>query len=540
MKFGPVPVQDATGAILAHSLRLDGRRIGKGTMVTPELIARLQSAGIGHVMVAVLEAGDIDENAAASRVASLFAGSDLIARPAALGRANLMAGANGLVTVDAEGLLAINRQDEAVTLATVPNGAGVRKGELVATVKIITFGVPETTLTAVEDAAARRPPPVALHPFRPLKAALIQSANNGMRESLYEKSIEVVGCHLATIDATLTETRRCTHTAEDIVACLTELKGLVDLILVLGASSPVDRRDVMPVALAEVGGEIVHLGMPVDPGNLTLVGRLDDAWVFGLPGSARSPRAHGFDLLLRRVAAGLEITADDIRRMAMGGVLKEPLVRPARAIDPGGPLRIGAVVLAAGRSSRMGDRNKLLEDIDGTPLVALTLVMLQKSRADEIVIVTGHDAAPIEEIASSLGVTTAHNPAYADGLSTSLRTGLATLGPDLDGVLVCLADMPDLTADIVNRLIERFNPAERAGIVVPVVQGQRGNPVLFDAIYREEISGVTGDTGAREVLRLHPDDVAEVELDDAAVLTDLDTPEAWAAWRLVRQARSAD
>jgi molybdenum cofactor cytidylyltransferase len=366
---------------------------------------------------------------------------------------------------------------------------------------------------------------------------LIQSASNGMRESLYEKSIDVAGRHLATIDATLTKSCRCAHSIEGIAECMTELKGTVDLILVLGASSPVDRRDVMPVALGEAGGEIVHLGMPVDPGNLTLVGRLGEAWVFGLPGSARSPRAHGFDLLLRRVAAGLDITGDDIRRMAMGGVLKEPLVRPARAVDLDQPLRIGAVVLAAGKSSRMGDRNKLLEVIDGTPIVVRTLEMLQGSRVDEIVLVTGHDANKIKEITGSLNVTTAANPDYAEGLSTSLRAGLAALGPDLDGILVCLSDMPDLTADIVNRLIDRFNPAERAGIVIPVVQGQRGNPVLFDAIYREEIGGVTGDMGAREVIRLHPDDVAEVELEDAAVLTDLDTPEAWAEWRKARDAQ---
>ena len=169
-----------------------------------------------------------------------------------------------------------------------------------------------------------------------------------MRESLYEKSIDVAGQHLAVIDATLTETRRCEHTAADVATCLTEVARSADLILVLGASSPVDRRDVMPVALETAGGEIVHLGMPVDPGNLTLVGRLGDAWVFGLPGSARSPRAHGFDLLLRRAAAGLEITGDVIRRMAMGGVLKEPLIRPSRAVDLAGAKRIGAVVLAAG------------------------------------------------------------------------------------------------------------------------------------------------------------------------------------------------
>lgn len=529
MKFGPVPVADAAGGILAHSLRLDGRRVGKGTTITAELIARLSAAGFTDVMAAFLDPGDLDENETADRVARILLQEGLSARPAALGRANLMADTDGLVSVDADALLAVNRQDEAITLATVPDGAGVRAGELVATVKIITFGVADSAIDALEKAVANRPP-VALHPFRPLNAALVQSASNGMRESLYRKSIDVAGQHLAVIGATLTETSRCDHTSKSIGEALTAVAEKTDLILVLGASSPVDRRDVMPQGLVQAGGDIVHLGMPVDPGNLTLVGRLGDAWVFGLPGSARSPRAHGFDLLLRRVAAGLDIASDDIRRMALGGVLKEPLARPSRAIDPESPKRIGAVVLAAGKSSRMGDRNKLLEEIDGQPLVARTLAALKGSSVAEIVLVTGHNAEDIDTIAADAGVATVHNDAYADGLSTSIRTGLAALGPDLDGVMICLADMPDLTDMAIDRIIQAFNPAERAGIVVPVAQGQRGNPVLFDAIYREEISGITGDMGARDVIRLHPDDVAEVELDEA-VLTDLDTPEAWAAWR---------
>ena len=535
MKFGPVPVADATGGILAHSLRLDGRRIGKGAPITADLARRLTAAGVTDVMAAFLEPGDLDENAAADRVARLFVREGLIVRPAALGRANLMAEADGMVTVDAAALLAVNRQDEAITLATVPNGAGVKAGELVATVKIITFGVPAATVDALESAGGA-PRPLALHPYRPLRAALVQSAGNGMRETLYQKSIDVAGLHLAVIGASLTDTAHCEHSRASIAGALTALAGKVDLILVLGASSPVDRRDVMPQGLIQAGGEIVHLGMPVDPGNLTLVGRLGDAWVFGLPGSARSPRAHGFDLLLRRVAAGLDISSDDILRMALGGVLKEPLHRPSRAIDPEAPKRIGAVVLAAGRSSRMGDRNKLLEDIDGQPLAARTLATLGASQVSEIVVVTGHDAEAIAAIADEAGVPSVYNDDYADGLSTSIRAGLAALGPDLDGVLICLADMPDLTAPAVDRLIDAFNPAERAGIVVPVARGQRGNPVLFDTVYREEIGAVTGDMGAREVIRLHPDDVAEVELDDA-VLTDLDTPEAWTAWRQARTGR---
>lgn len=543
MKFGPVPLAGAAGTILAHSLRVEGRRIAKGTVLTDDIVALLTEAGYGEVTVAELEPGELDENEAAQAVAHALATDELTPLDPARGRANLVATADGLLDVDADALLAANRIDEAVTVATRPPWTPLAAGDVAASVKIITFGVSEASVEAIAGLPA---PPFRLHPFRPLSALLIQTEQpDGDRTSVLRKSRRVIQEHLDGIGASLDAAETCSHTVEAVADCLDRKAADRDVVLILGASSTVDRRDVAPSALEAAGGEVVHLGMPVDPGNLSMVGRLEAdgrrTWVFGLPGSARSPRYHGFDLLLQRAAAGLDIGRDDILRLAAGGLLKEaPTAGKSRAaredMPPARP--VAALLLAAGASTRMGADNKLLKEIDGVPLVRRTAETLASSRAAAIILVTGHEADAISAATSGLPVETVLNPDHAEGLSTSLKAGLEAVPPDTAGVLVCLADMPDLDTGLIDRMIDAFEtapPGADAPIVVPVFGGRRGNPVLFDAHYLPEIRAASGDTGARDVIRAYQDRIIEIDAGDAAVLTDLDTPAAWEAWYARRQ-----
>src|SRR5207247_3550875 len=156
-----------------------------------------------------------------------------------------------------------------------------------------------------------------------------------------------------------------------------------DIVFVHGASAIVDRRDVIPEAVVAAGGRVDHFGMPVDPGNLLLLGHVGDTPVLGLPGCARSPQVNGFDWVLERLVSGLPVGPREIMRMGSGGLLAEipsrplpraaaspaPNAKPPERAPPPGP-RIAALLLAAGQSRRMGGPNKLLADIDGRPMVA--------------------------------------------------------------------------------------------------------------------------------------------------------------------------
>ncbi len=536
MKFGAVPLDDAVGAILAHSIRLTGRALKKGRVLDRDDLAKLRAAGHDTVVAVRLEPTDLDENAAASRIAAACAGDHATVDTAFTGRCNIRAASAGVLVVERERIDALNAVDEAVTLSTIAPFEAVAPGRLIATVKIITFGV--ASLTVERCVAANGAGIVGVAPFRRLRCGLVQTRLPGTKETVLDKTVETTRARLAALGLGLDLEVRGGHDVAEVAAALKTLgEAGCDIALVLGASAIVDRRDVVPAAVERAGGAVEHFGMPVDPGNLMLLARCGAMRVLGLPGSARSPRLHGFDWVLRRLAAGIAVTGRDLMAMGVGGLLKEIPSRPMPRGDaptvPAAPgRRIAAIVLAAGQSRRTGSINKLLVEIEGAPMVARVVESVRGAAVDPVIVVVGHQPDRARDALAGHAVTVVDNPDFADGLSTSLARGLAALPGDLDGVVVCLGDMPDVTTSHIERLIEAFAPD---AICVPTFNGKRGNPVLWARRYFDEMAGVAGDVGARHLIGEYADAVREVAMPDGGVLLDLDTPEALAAHARARE-----
>lgn len=304
-----------------------------------------------------------------------------------------------------------------------------------------------------------------------------------------------------------------------------------DLILLSGATVTKDRGDVAPSAIVATGGVVEHFGMPVEPGNMLLLARLDEVPVLVLPGCARSRRLNGLDWVLQRLAADLPVTRAEIMRMGVGGLIRSPLepedeeeaADEAPAPQPAGA-KVAVVVLAAGRSTRMQGANKLLAEVDGVPLVARAALAALASRAAEVLVVTGYEAERVAAALSGCPVRLVHNPDYGEGLSTSLRAGISVVSPDTVAAIVMLADMPRIDARHLDRLMDAFDPTAPQ-IVVPCHHGRRGNPILWPREFFSEMQQVTGDQGARELLVRHAGRIKAIET-DAAVLADVDTPQA--------------
>jgi len=310
------------------------------------------------------------------------------------------------------------------------------------------------------------------------------------------------------------------------------LKSGAELVIVFGASAIADKRDVIPAAVEAVGGKIEHFGMPVDPGNLMLVAAANGTPVLGAPGCARSPKENGFDWILARLLCGLPVTRRDITGMGVGGLLMEIVTRPQpRADEAPAGRKAAAIVLAAGRSTRMGGPNKLLADVGGRPMVRIAVEQALASKARPVIVVTGHQRERVEEALAGLPVTFVHNPDFAQGLSTSLKAGVAALPQEADGVIVCLGDMPQVDAALIDRLISGFDPERGALVVVPTIAGKRGNPVVWSRRFFAELAGLDGDVGARHLIATYPEAVVEVPVDGNAAFTDIDTPDALEAVR---------
>jgi molybdenum cofactor cytidylyltransferase len=547
MRFGEVPVAEAEGAILAHSLKLGPTALKKARVLSPADLELMAASGLSRIVVARLEPGDVGENEAARRIAEAAAGDGVEAAAPFTGRANLFAKSRGLLTFDRERLDRLNLVDEAITLGTLPPFAVVEPRMMVATVKIIPFAAPAPAVERCIAAARSDGPLLRVAPFLPRSVGLIQTRLPGLKESILDKTREVTEGRLKALGCRLVVEERCNHAAADLAPVIRDAIGHgIDLLLIHGASAILDRRDVIPAAIVAAGGRIDHFGMPVDPGNLLLLGHLGERAVLGLPGCARSPKVNGFDWVLERLVAGLPVGSAEIMRMGSGGLLAEipsrPLPRaeatraaePKPEAKPQGP-RIGALLLAAGQSRRMGGPNKLLAELDGVPMVAHVARRLLASRARPIIAVLGNQADAVDTALGKLPVERVRNPEFAGGLSTSLKRGILALPSDLDGVIVCLGDMPLISGRHLDRLIAAFNPLEGRAIVVPTRRGKRGNPVLWSSRFFPEMAALAGDVGAKHLIGEHAELVAEVEMDDDAVLVDIDTPEALDALRQRRK-----
>lgn len=528
MIFGRLPLDQASGALLAHGLTAGGRRLRKGHRLGATDIAALRDAGLADVLAARPEPGEVGEDAAAARTARAAAGAAVRVNAAFTGRCNIYATAPGVALVDRAAIAAMNRLHESLTIATVAPFSTVEAGQMLATVKVIPFAAPEAAVVAAEQAVAGA---VALAPFRPHRAGVISTRLPETKDSVIAKGVDLMRLRLTRAGSLLGAAAEVDHHEDAVAGAIRDQldQGLSPLVI-FAASAITDRRDVIPAGIVRAGGTIRHYGMPVDPGNLLLLGEVDGVPVIGAPGCARSPKENGFDWVLHRLLAGLAVDAAAIAGMGVGGLLMDTGQRGAprteQAPAPRMP-RIAVLVLAAGQSRRMGPDNKLLLPVAGKPMVRHAVEAALGSAATTTIVVTGHEADAVRAALDGTGARFVHNPRYADGLSTSMIAGLDAVPADCDGAVVCLGDMPQIPAGLIDRLISGWNPVEGRAIVVPVREGKRGNPVLFDRSLFAAMREVAGDTGARHLIGLHEDLVAEIAVDDDAIFTDVDTPEAF-------------
>lgn len=528
MKFGRIAVETAEGAILAHSIEIDGRRLRKAHVLTADDVLMLQRNGLREIVAAVLEPGDVGENEAAQALVEAFSMPGVTARPAATGRVNLHAEAAGVFDTDVALIDAINSVDPAITIATLARYAAVEAGQMVATVKIIPYAVAGDTLGRA-IAVCQGKQALRVDAFRAARVGLVQTDLPGTKASILDKTVKTTQLRLDRSGSVVTAELRVNHDPDEVAAALAQLAPNNDLLIVFGASAVSDDADVIPDAIRISGGEVLRTGMPVDPGNLLVLGRTAGKTVIGAPGCSRSPRENGFDWVLDRILAGHDLNGRDIAAMGVGGLLMEIVSRP-QPREAEAPRRTGpvyAIVLAAGRSSRMGGPNKLLASFDGKPLIRRTVNQAAASKAAGVFAVAGHQQSRIEEALKGSGASVVANPDFADGLSASLKAGIAHLPANAAGALIVLGDMPGVTAAHLDQMIAAFQRTGNSAIVRATHNGKRGNPVLLPRNLFSAVAQLQGDTGARHLIESEGGEVIDVELGEAASV-DVDTPEAMA------------
>lgn len=538
MIFGRVALAASRGGILAHNLKVADRVLRKGALVDDTAYAMLAAAGYAQVTIARLEPGDVPEGEAATQLGTALCGADLRCSEDVHGRVNLFATADGLLRLNGEAIGRLNGVDESVTLATLADRAVVREGDMVATLKIIPFAVTGAVMARARALIGAVPGMLALRRFAPLRVGLILSKLPQLKDAAISHTISATQTRIEAHGGVMLPPVETAHETPPIAQAITGLLAAgAEIILISGASAVTDRQDVAPAAIILAGGEITHFGMPVDPGNLICFGQIGGRAAIVLPGCARSPALNGIDWVLDRIFAGEAVDGGAIAGMGVGGLLKEietrPAPRTAKASGYGKSPRaipmVAALVLAAGRSTRMGATNKLLAEMPGGgAMIGRTVANVSASAARPVLVVTGHQDGAVRAALAGANVRFIHAEDYADGLAASLHTGIAALGADVGAALICLGDMPLVSTAVIDRLIAAYDPAEGREIVLPRFDGQRGNPVLWGRRFFPELLALRGDAGARQILHRYMEFVAEIAVDEDAVLLDFDTPEALA------------
>lgn len=534
MKFGPVTLADADGAVLAHALKLGDLRFQKGHRLTSADIDVMRATGITSIIAARLQPGDLLEDAAAARVAKAIAPDHMRLSEASTGRVNFYAAANGLFVADKQVVDRLNRIDPSITLACLADHAAVREGDMVATIKIIPLAVAgarvEAAVALLQDST-----PFKVEPFRAHAVTLVATQLPSLKPSVMDKTAKSLAKRLSPSGSRVVAEIRTPHTAEAVAEAISSaVTGNSDepaMVVVFGASAVIDADDVIPEAIRLSGGKVIHVGMPVDPGNLLVLGQVGNTMVIGAPGCARSPKENGFDWVINRLLAGETVTPEVLTGMGVGGLLMEIATRPTpRDIpaDPQKPLAVGVVLLAAGQASRMGagGQHKLLAEFSGVPLVRLSAETACASAADPVVVVTGHRAVEIADCLAGMPLYLANNPEFASGMASSLITGFSA--PQLqaaDGILVMLADMPGITSADLDALIAAFRAGGGTAVVRAVANGKRGNPVILPRATFAAVLTLQGDIGARHIIETSGLAVIDVDIGPGAHL-DVDTPDA--------------
>ena len=328
MKFEPVPLSEAKGKILGHNIAgANGQRmLRKGKPLTDANLESLRVLGRLSVYVAQMEPDDVNENKAARRVAEAICGAGLHITGVASGRANLLSNEMGIFRIDVERLMQINDCD-GITLATLLNNSPVHARQIVATVKIIPYAVPESVVSEVEAIAGGIKPLVRVDALPSLSVGMILSGSTSIHQKLVSDfeplrvRVQKLGSAVDHIDFVALEDEANEAELADMLK--QQIASGIRMILLAGETAIMDAHDIVPRAVERAGGHVESVGAPVDPGNLLMLAYIKDVPIVGAPGCARSKKTNIVDWILPRLLAGDRLTRRDIIELGHGGLLQD-------------------------------------------------------------------------------------------------------------------------------------------------------------------------------------------------------------------------
>ncbi len=531
MKFGEFPVYDALGVELTHEIKCQDKTFKKGHILTSSDIGLLRYEGIKSVIGAQFDNNDVHPQTAADILLKTMAGDYLrYTLPDESGYSELFADIDGVLVFEQERLKRLNNHSENISLMMIQPYLPVYKGQFVGNLRIFSPAVNAEELNEAITKISGTGSLLKIAPYAFCNIGFIQTIADGsqvvaQKEEDLEKRFGAYGFNVVHHEL-------CEHSSGQVEkAVRNAIDAHAEIVLVESPYPPLHRDDVVPKGFKEAAADIDRLGWPMDMGLSLVIGHKNDVILLGY--SHNDIHLPAFDILMRFLATKSLPSFDNISSLAINGINLErqthkiTLEQIKDSINVGSiseSNKIAVVILAAGSSRRMIGSNKLLEPLNGLPMIEHTVRSALTSKADYIVVVTGHDAKFIEKRLERYDVKIVRNPDYVSGVLGSIRLGLAVLPPDIIGAVILPADMPAFTEEYLDQMIDAFDfKAKRLPVVMPSYNNVRHNPVLWPRDLFKVVKIIPEDSHWTPALVEHSDYIKEVVLKDDLPLTDINT-----------------
>lgn len=531
MKIFLKKTRESQGYILFHSVFINKGRIRKGKIINANDIKLMSASGIEELYVGSMEKGEIDENSASRIIGQAILSDNFSMSPTFSGKTNITSKYDGLFEIKENNVRKLNEISSNIAISSLNNHDIVYRGDHVLSVKSISYAIKYSDVNNIVSFLSNENL-INLKEFKPLKFGIIYSHSINEKNTLIAKTKKSIETRIRDYNSSIMFECTTNHDFNSLKESIKKLSLMdLDVVLLFLSSSVSDYNDIVPQIIIQLGGKITSFGMPVDPGNLTLSATLGKTNLIAAAGSARSDALNGLDWHLNCLHAGVVVNEKMVNSLGVGGLLKDidfaiKRKKISKTIMTK-KANIAAVVLSAGQSKRMGEKNKLLLKVNGKSIIKNYIDNITKSNISEVIVVTGHESEDIMLELKNYNLKFVFNEKYKDGLSTSLRAGIKSLGKKIDAVMICLPDMPLIGIYEINKLIEFYNPSIGNEICIATSNQQRGNPVLWDKSYFNELMNIKGDKGGRDLLSNFLDKSVEVDLGEA-VAFDIDTNGSYA------------
>lgn len=531
MKFGEFPVYDALGVELAHTVKCQGKTLKKGHELTSADLNLLKYSGIKTIIGVQFTPDDVHPETAADILLKTLAGDFLrYTHPDETGYSEIFADTDGTLVFDPERLNRFNAHNENISLITIQPYTPVYKGQFIANLRISGPAVEAETLNEAVTKISGTGPLLKVAPYAFCKIGFIRTLLSN--SSVPRLDEDELASRFGAFGFSVVYSDLCEHSVDAVeTAVRNAIDAQAEIVLVESQIPPLHRNDIVPKAFLESAGDIDRLGWPVDTGLSLVIGHKNEVRLLGY--CAEDAGSSALDRLLRFMATKSMPEPSLFPYLAMNGISLGRMTKRISAEQMENSTAIGSVtdsekiavvILAAGSSRRMIGTNKLLESINGLPMIEYAVRSALSSKADYVAVVTGYDAKFIERRLEQYDVKIVRNADYVSGVLGSIRLGLAVLPPDIVGAVVLPADMPAFTEEYIDKLIDAFDfSAKRRPVVLPTFNSVRHNPVLWPRDLFKVVKIVPEDAQYVPSLIEHSDYIKEIPLKDDLPLTDINT-----------------